>query len=62
MAIFSNSMAILYLGVGIFIFIKKDFFDLPEFQRLGIAVLISGYGIYRIVKAVIRYRYPKGDE
>ena len=62
MVIFSSSMAILYLAIGVFIFIKKDFFDLPEFQRLGIGVLISGYGIYRIAKAVVRYRSHKDDE
>lgn len=62
MAMFSNSMALVYLLVGGFILFKEDFYGLPGAQRIGLGALITGYGIYRVAKAVIRYRSVKDDE
>lgn len=56
MALFSNSMAIVYFAVGIFILIREDFYGLGTLQRIGLGVLITGYGIYRVIRGIIKYR------
>jgi uncharacterized membrane protein len=55
-------MALVYLLVGIFIFVRQDFYGLGTSQRIGLGALVTGYGIYRVIKGIIRYRSSKDDE
>jgi hypothetical protein len=55
-------MALVYLLVGIFIFVRQDFYGLDTAQRIGLGALVTGYGIYRVIKGIIRYRSSKDDE
>jgi hypothetical protein len=62
MLLFSNLMALVYLLVGIYIFVRQDFYGLATTQRIGLGALVTGYGIYRVIKGIIRYRSSKDDE
>jgi hypothetical protein len=62
MLLFSNLMALVYLLVGIFIYVRQDFYGLDTAQRIGLGALVTGYGIYRVIKGIIRYRSSKDDE
>ena len=62
MALFSNSMAVIYLLVGIFILVREDFYGLGSLQRIGLGTLITGYGVYRVIRGIVRYRSSKEDD
>jgi hypothetical protein len=62
MALFSNSMALLYLAVGVFILVREDFYGLGTLQRIGLGSLVTGYGIYRVIRGIIKYRSFKDDD
>ena len=62
MAIFSNGMAVLYLFVGVYILFYLNMTDIQRWQRISVGLLVTGYGVFRIVRAIIRFKDTGEDE
>lgn len=56
------TMAIIYLGCGMFLLIGNNIFDFADFQKYGLGVLLLVYGIYRLFIALKEIKESKYEE
>ena len=40
-------MSFVYLGAGMFLFFGKNIFQFIDFQRIGLAIILTAYGLFR---------------
>jgi hypothetical protein len=50
MTIFGYLMAVIYIGLGIMLFLKSILPDVPKNLKFAFALFFIAYGLYRLVK------------
>jgi hypothetical protein len=49
-------MSFVYIGSGIFLLIGKNIFQFTAFQRIGLTILLSVYGVYRFFNTLKKHK------
>jgi len=62
MNIFGFAMSFVYLGIGIFLIISKEFFYFSSLQQIGLGIILVAYGGVRFYTALKKKRESEMDE
>ncbi len=62
MNIFGFAMSFVYLGIGIFLLISKEFFYFSNMQQIGLGIILVIYGGVRFYTALKKKRESEMDE
>jgi ABC-type Fe3+ transport system permease subunit len=62
MNIFGFAMSLVYLGIGIFLIISKEFFYFSSMQQIGLGLILVIYGCVRFYTALMKKRESEMDE
>jgi hypothetical protein len=55
-------MSFVYMGSGIFLLIGKNIFQFTDFQRIGLTILLIGYGVYRFFNTIKKHKESYAKE
>ena len=62
MNIFGFAMAVLYVGLGIFLLVANNIFGFSGFQQLGFGLILILYGLVRFYSAIKKKRESESEE
>jgi len=55
-------MAVLYVGLGIFLLVANNIFGFSGFQQLGFGLILIVYGLFRFYSAIKKKRENESEE
>lgn len=55
-------MSIIYLGSGIFLLVGDNIFNFPDFQKIGLAIILISYGSFRLYRSLKKMKEEKDEE
>ena len=60
--VMSFVMSLVYLAAGIFLLIGKNIFQFNDFQKIGLAFILSSYGEYRFFNTFKKHKESRARE
>ena len=58
MVFFGYLMAIIYIGLGVLLFVPKNFPLIPQNIKFAFALFFIAYGLFRLVKLITKKTEP----
>ena len=55
-------MSLVYLSAGMFLLFGKNIFQLTDFQRIGLVIILTAYGLFRFFNTLKKQRESNATE